>query len=190
MNLGALGDLWAGFWESRTAREKQLLTWGGAVLSVFIAYSVLWAPAQEGRARLRDTLPAMQRQIAQMTAQANEARARAGRAGRGAGGRCVARGALRVAGAKRVGGASAVVGRCRADRIEEHFFPRLDDVAQRRAQAVQDPGNRAACDGAEGRRAGRPDGCRAAGGERIDEVRAMTWTWAGFSPHDAQRVCA
>jgi general secretion pathway protein M len=35
---------------------------------------VLWAPAQEGRARLRESLPTLQRQLAQMTAQANEAR--------------------------------------------------------------------------------------------------------------------
>ena len=75
MNLGALGDVWAGFWEPRTAREKMLLTWGGVAVGVVIAYSVLWAPAQHGRAHLRETLPAMQRQLAQMTAQADEARA-------------------------------------------------------------------------------------------------------------------
>lgn len=75
MNLGALGDVWAGFWEPRTAREKMLLTWGGVAVGVVIAYSVLWAPAQQGRAHLRETLPAMQRQLAQMTAQADEARA-------------------------------------------------------------------------------------------------------------------
>ncbi|MGN6648762.1 type II secretion system protein GspM [Trinickia sp.] len=75
MNFGTLGDVWGGFWEPRTAREKLLLTWGGVVLAVVIAYSVLWAPAQQGRAHLRETLPAMHRQIAQMTAQADEARA-------------------------------------------------------------------------------------------------------------------
>ena len=71
----ALGQTWAGFWDARTTREKTLLTWGGAAVGVVVAWSVLWAPAQEGRARLRETLPAMQRQLAQMTAQANEARA-------------------------------------------------------------------------------------------------------------------
>jgi general secretion pathway protein M len=71
----AFAQTWAGFWEERTAREKTLFTWGGALLGVALAYSVLWAPAQEGRAHLRDTLPAMQRDVAQMTAQANEARA-------------------------------------------------------------------------------------------------------------------
>ncbi|WP_114813941.1 type II secretion system protein M [Paraburkholderia kururiensis] len=70
----ALAEAWARFWETRTAREKQLITWGGAVLAVVIGWSVLWSPAQEGRAQLRETLPAMQRQLAQMTAQANEAR--------------------------------------------------------------------------------------------------------------------
>ncbi|MGN6085190.1 type II secretion system protein GspM [Trinickia sp.] len=75
MNVGTLGQLWAEFWEPRTAREKLLLTWGAVVLALVVAYSVLWAPAQQGRAHLRQSLPAMQRQIAQMTAQADEARA-------------------------------------------------------------------------------------------------------------------
>jgi general secretion pathway protein M len=74
MNMTGLTNAWGGFWEQRTAREKTLLTWGGAVLAVVIAYSVLWAPAQQGRAQLRETLPAMQRELAQMTAQADEAR--------------------------------------------------------------------------------------------------------------------
>jgi general secretion pathway protein M len=74
MNFGTLGNVWAGFWEPRTPREKTLLTWGGVAVAIVVAYSVLWAPAQQGRERLRETLPAMHRQIAQMTAQADEAR--------------------------------------------------------------------------------------------------------------------
>ncbi|SIT42075.1 General secretion pathway M protein [Paraburkholderia ribeironis] len=70
-----LAQTWAGFWGQRTEREKALITWGGGALAVVIAWSVLWAPAQEGRAHLRETLPSLQRQLAQMTAQANEARA-------------------------------------------------------------------------------------------------------------------
>lgn len=62
------------FWEVRTPREKTLLMWGGIVLGIALVYLVLWAPAYEGRARLRQTLPAMQRQLATMNAQANEAR--------------------------------------------------------------------------------------------------------------------
>ncbi len=78
--MQTLSDQWSNFWEARTAREKMLLTWGGAVLAVAIGYSMLWQPAAEGRARLRESLPAMQRQLAQMTAQADEARALAGAA--------------------------------------------------------------------------------------------------------------
>ena len=70
-----LAQTWAGFWDQRTEREKNLLTWGGGVLAVVIAWSVLWAPAQEGRSHLLQSLPSLQRQFAQMTAQANEARA-------------------------------------------------------------------------------------------------------------------
>jgi general secretion pathway protein M len=69
-----LAQTWAGFWDQRTEREKTILVWGGGALAVLIAWSVLWAPAQEGRAQLRQSLPSLQRQLAQMTAQANEAR--------------------------------------------------------------------------------------------------------------------
>jgi general secretion pathway protein M len=75
-----IGRTLSEFWEARTAREKTMLTWGGLALALVIVYLVLWAPAFEGRARLRDTLPGMQRQLATMTAQANEARALAGNA--------------------------------------------------------------------------------------------------------------
>ena len=49
-----LAQSWAGFWDQRTEREKTLLAWGGGVLAVVIAWSVLWAPAQDGRAHLRE----------------------------------------------------------------------------------------------------------------------------------------
>lgn len=69
-----LTQTWSEFWDARSEREKMLLSWGGAAVGVALAWSVLWAPAQHGRAHLRATLPAMQRQLAQMTAQAEEAR--------------------------------------------------------------------------------------------------------------------
>ena len=62
------------FWEARTPREKTLLMWGSLMLGLVLVYLLLWAPAFEGRARLRSTLPTMQRQLATMNAQANEAR--------------------------------------------------------------------------------------------------------------------
>jgi general secretion pathway protein M len=73
--MTGLANVWAGFWAVRTAREKTMLIWGAVVLALVIAYSVLWAPAQQGRAELRASLPAMQRELAQMTAEADEARA-------------------------------------------------------------------------------------------------------------------
>jgi general secretion pathway protein M len=69
-----LAQTWAGFWDQRTEREKNLLTWGGGVLALVVAWLVLWAPADDGRAHLRESLPVLQRQLAQMTAQSNEAR--------------------------------------------------------------------------------------------------------------------
>ena len=77
---GAWAEAWTNFWEARTTREKALLTWGGAVLALAIGWSVLWQPAADGRARLRQSLPGMQRQHAQMTAEADEARSLAGAA--------------------------------------------------------------------------------------------------------------
>ncbi|GLU35855.1 type II secretion system protein M [Trinickia caryophylli] len=74
MKMTTAVEAWGGFWGARTPREKVLLTWGGAIVGAVIVYSMLWAPAQQGRAELRETLPAMQRQLAQMTAEADEAR--------------------------------------------------------------------------------------------------------------------
>ncbi len=80
MKTTALTEAWAEFWEARTPREQTMLTWGGALLAVAIGWSVLWAPASDGRARLHESLPGLQRQLAQMTAEANEARALSGAA--------------------------------------------------------------------------------------------------------------
>ncbi|MFC6138143.1 type II secretion system protein M [Paraburkholderia silvatlantica] len=77
---GAWAEAWTNFWEARTTREKTLLTWGGAALALAIGWSVLWQPAADGRARLRESLPGMQRELAQMTAEADEARSLAGAA--------------------------------------------------------------------------------------------------------------
>nr|WP_321923441.1 type II secretion system protein M [Paraburkholderia guartelaensis] len=77
---GAWAEAWTNFWEARTTREKTLLTWGGAVLALAIGWSVLWQPAADGRAHLRESLPGMQRELAQMTAEADEARSLAGAA--------------------------------------------------------------------------------------------------------------
>ncbi|MFJ1213029.1 type II secretion system protein M [Burkholderia pyrrocinia] len=74
MKMEQLNQTLTQFWGERSQREKMLLGWGGTVLAVAIAYSVLWSPAQEGRARIQRALPTMRRELAQMTAQANEAK--------------------------------------------------------------------------------------------------------------------
>ncbi len=75
-----IGRTLSEFWEARTPREKTMLMWGGLALALVLIYLVLWAPAFEGRERLRTSLLAMQRQLATMTAQANEAHTHAGNA--------------------------------------------------------------------------------------------------------------
>ena len=115
---------------SAPQREKAILTWGGGVLAVVIAWSVLWAPAQEGRAHLRETLPAMQRQLAQMTAQANEARALVGGGSRRRADRRRAEGrAHRVAQRSRPRGDAGPGDRRRgADPVEERVVPGVDEL--------------------------------------------------------------
>ena len=72
--FGALGTALSEFWGAREPREKRLLTIAGVVIAVAIVYSVGFAPAFEGRAKLRDELPQLRAQLAQMQAEANEAR--------------------------------------------------------------------------------------------------------------------
>jgi general secretion pathway protein M len=72
--FGAVGTALSEFWEGREAREKRLLTIGGAIVALVIVYSVGWAPAYEGRQKLRETLPQQRAQLAQMQAEAREAR--------------------------------------------------------------------------------------------------------------------
>lgn len=71
----ALIVMWIDFWEARTIREKLLFVWSNTVLVVVIGWLVLWSPAQNGCAKLRQTLPIMQREFAQMIVQASEAHA-------------------------------------------------------------------------------------------------------------------
>jgi general secretion pathway protein M len=61
------------FWGERAPREKRLIAVGGVALALVVLYCVALDPALSGRAKLRADLPAMQRQLAQMTADADEA---------------------------------------------------------------------------------------------------------------------
>jgi general secretion pathway protein M len=72
--FGAVGTALGEFWGAREPREKRLLTIGGTVLGLVIIYSLFWEPAFEGRQNLRESLPQQRAQLAQMQAEARQAR--------------------------------------------------------------------------------------------------------------------
>jgi general secretion pathway protein M len=72
--FGAVGTVIGEFWGARDPREKRLLTVGGIVLGIAIVYTVFFQPAYDGRAKLREELPQLRAQLAQMQAEAREAR--------------------------------------------------------------------------------------------------------------------
>jgi general secretion pathway protein M len=61
------------FWEARSAQERKLLTLGAAVVVLALVWAVLFAPAMEGRAELKKSLPQLRQQAAQLQALAAEA---------------------------------------------------------------------------------------------------------------------
>lgn len=63
------------YWVARTEQERKFLSAGAAVVLVALAYSLLLAPALEGRATLRASLPALRQQAAQLQGLAQEAQA-------------------------------------------------------------------------------------------------------------------
>lgn len=65
----------AAFWSARTEQERRFLTVGGAVLGAALCYAVLLAPALEGSAKLRKTLPELRQQAAELQALSVEAAA-------------------------------------------------------------------------------------------------------------------
>ena len=72
--LAPARDRLAVMWLARTEQERKFLTWGAAILGVILFYLVLLAPAIDGRAQLRRSLPALKQQAAQLRALADEAR--------------------------------------------------------------------------------------------------------------------
>lgn len=59
-------------WQALQPRERRLVSGAAVVLGLALAWSLLLAPALEGRARLARTLPALQSQLAQAEALAAE----------------------------------------------------------------------------------------------------------------------
>ena len=61
------------FWEARSEQERKLLTLGSVVVVLALVWAVLFAPAMEGRAQLKKSLPQLRQQAAQLQALAAQA---------------------------------------------------------------------------------------------------------------------
>lgn len=66
-------DSASAFWNERSEQERRMLTVGGAVVGLALAYSVLVAPALEGREALRKALPQLRQEVAELKALARNA---------------------------------------------------------------------------------------------------------------------
>lgn len=60
-------------WTGLARREQRVVAYGAAVLLAVIAYLAFFEPAWQGRARLRQEIPALRAQVAQMQGLAAEA---------------------------------------------------------------------------------------------------------------------
>jgi general secretion pathway protein M len=60
------------FWRSRDPREQKLLAGGAFLLSLALLYAYVWQPIRQQRDHLRQQLPVMNGQLAQMKTQARE----------------------------------------------------------------------------------------------------------------------
>lgn len=61
------------FWLARTEQERKFLSVGGLLAAVLLVYGILIGPALDGRARLREELPQLRQQAAEVQAMAQQA---------------------------------------------------------------------------------------------------------------------
>lgn len=73
-NVAQYRARFAALWLARTPQERRFLSIGGGVVLAALLYLILVAPAVEGRAALRRTLPQLRQQAAELQAMAQEAR--------------------------------------------------------------------------------------------------------------------
>lgn len=74
-SIGRLKERIAVYWLARTEQERKYLTVGGAVVLATLVYMIFIDPALTGRAALRQALPEMRQQAAELQAMALEASA-------------------------------------------------------------------------------------------------------------------
>lgn len=72
-SVGQLRERALAWWVARSEQERKFLGIGAVVVLLALAYLVLIAPAMEGRAQLRRSLPQLRQQAAQLKELAGEA---------------------------------------------------------------------------------------------------------------------
>lgn len=68
MKIQQFRDTASAFWNERSEQERRILAIGGIVVGLALAYSVLVAPALEGRDKLRKALPQLRQDVAELKA--------------------------------------------------------------------------------------------------------------------------
>ena len=68
------------FWQARNEQEQRMLAIGGAVVGLALFYSLLVAPAMDGSAQLRKSLPQLRQNVAELKSLARTANELAARA--------------------------------------------------------------------------------------------------------------
>jgi general secretion pathway protein M len=61
-------------WTSRSPRERAVLAWVAAAAAALLAFALLWLPMDRARTRIAAELPALRASVAEMQAQAVEAK--------------------------------------------------------------------------------------------------------------------
>ncbi|MFT5644465.1 MAG: general secretion pathway protein M [Janthinobacterium sp.] len=61
------------FWDARSEQERQFLSLGAVLAVLLLGYALLFAPAMEGRAQLKKSLPQLRQQAAQLQVLAAQA---------------------------------------------------------------------------------------------------------------------
>ena len=62
-------------WTARSPRERAVIGWSAAIVAALLAFAFAWLPMERDRARLAAALPQLRASVAEMRAQADEARA-------------------------------------------------------------------------------------------------------------------
>jgi general secretion pathway protein M len=61
-------------WVARSPRERRVLAWAAAGTAALLAFTLVWLPMERARTRIAGELPALRASVAEMRAQAAEAK--------------------------------------------------------------------------------------------------------------------